>query len=126
MQAAWSKGLADVDLLDRYFCRASKRRSVPAWALPLEIWSMLLRTPKDNAEAEPRLGVGSDPTVTEGVFFKKWLHMGMMMIRYWGVTPAMWNISQCFAIPKAAVPGPKGKRIVHGLDPVGKGFLKVL
>ena len=34
----------------------------------------------------------------------------------------MWHRSEGAALKKSSMPGPKGKRVVHILDPVGKGF----
>eukprot|EP00959_Pyramimonas_sp_CCMP1952_P265427 5550087-Pyramimonas_sp.AAC.1 len=48
------------------------------------------------------------------------------MIRFWGTAPSIWNCSRGFVIPKSALPGPRGKRIVHGLDPISKGFFEGL
>eukprot|EP00959_Pyramimonas_sp_CCMP1952_P060491 1263778-Pyramimonas_sp.AAC.1 len=77
-------------------------------------------------QQDARPGLGTDRTTTDGVYCRKWLYNIFCMTRFWGIIPGLWNVSKCFALPKAAAPGPKGKRAVHGLDPVGKGFFEGL
>eukprot|EP00959_Pyramimonas_sp_CCMP1952_P157027 3283796-Pyramimonas_sp.AAC.1 len=83
---------------------------------------MCINGPRAQQAAMQGAGIGADTTVTEGKYTKLLLHRVFALTRFWEVTPKLWNISQGFAIPKAAVPGPKGKRVVHGLDPLSKGF----
>eukprot|EP00959_Pyramimonas_sp_CCMP1952_P201830 4220435-Pyramimonas_sp.AAC.1 len=119
LQQAWNQTLIDAELLQKYAKRAAKRRSVPPWSVPFEVWHLSPITPESPDASEQRAGLGSDRTITDAVSVRQWLHKAFMMIRFWGTAPSAWNCSKGFAIPKSAAPGPNGKRAVHGLDPIG-------
>eukprot|EP00959_Pyramimonas_sp_CCMP1952_P462505 9483361-Pyramimonas_sp.AAC.2 len=70
---------------------------------------MALHQPEGRADDGARLGVGADRGVMEGAMCRKVPKKGTTPVRHWGATPAPWNCSRCFAIPKTATPGPKGK-----------------
>eukprot|EP00959_Pyramimonas_sp_CCMP1952_P108980 2278925-Pyramimonas_sp.AAC.1 len=126
LQEAWFQATIDMEQLQHYTRRAGKRRSVPPWSLPLELWYLVLHTPAAPESNVSRVGLGADTAITDAVEARQWMHKLFTMIRFWGTVPSIWNCSRGFVIPKSALPGPRGKRIVHGLDPISKGFFEGL
>eukprot|EP00959_Pyramimonas_sp_CCMP1952_P042411 886885-Pyramimonas_sp.AAC.1 len=78
-----------MEQIERYFKRASKRRSVPGWSLPLELWLLSIRTTaeRESNQRDSRPGLGTDHTITDGVYCRKWLHNICCMTRFWGIVP---------------------------------------
>lgn len=118
---------AEKDLLgiSKYVRRAPKRRATPHHSCPLELLCILLHP---NRGIDSRgFGVGfaaqGGPAVHSA---RQWLLRGLAHIRRTGATPLIWHRSAGVALKKGTAEGPRGKRVVHVLDPLGKGFFASL
>eukprot|EP00959_Pyramimonas_sp_CCMP1952_P327200 6849744-Pyramimonas_sp.AAC.1 len=92
--SACSRAIIDLELIQKYFSRAPKRRGVPVWALPQELWHICIGTPTAHAASNARAGLGADRNMTDGRYSKLLLHRVFASIRYWGVVPKLWDFNQ--------------------------------
>lgn len=69
---AWRQANEDFEMLKSVLCRTRKRKAVPEWAVPVELWWMLLHPARRMRE--DRVGVGAeesrpaDPLAQEAIF----------------------------------------------------------
>ena len=104
----------------RYYIRkAKKRRAVPEWALPLEIWWLCLHP--DYRIDDTKLGLGADRAPPAAERTREAMNKLLGKIRETNTTPLSWHRSQGCPIDKPGEKtGCKGKRLIHLLDPLGK------
>ena len=86
------------------FClrKAKKRRAVPEWALPLEVWWLCLHP--GYRLKDKHLGVGADRTVPSTAHTRDAIRRLLRMFRAADTTPLMWHRSLGCPIDK---PGDK-------------------
>lgn len=116
--------LASEDLQGiRLFVRrkARKRRATPPWALPCEVWHMLLWP---NYRATQRHeGLGASPGSRASPVFWRRLQEFLAHMRVVKRAPTIWNISRSWDLDKKnGRGGPAGRRIVHGFCLFGKAW----
>ena len=113
------------------FQLASKRKAVPSGSLPLEGWWLCSypgRVSNHRLAPREKRGVGFVPaTPAEAPLFRCYIYTLCIGIRRRRRIPMDWNVSQACSITKLGQQSNpnrcKRERLVHLLDPVGKGFL---
>lgn len=121
------RALADVRGVARHVRNARCRKAVPSWALPNEVWRMVLAP--SNVQPPKYSGVGwQQPSINDGAF-------SMMVdfhsfVRRRKTTPACWHLSTGYSLPKPSAEAKKivfdRQRLVHSLDPYGKAFYRFM
>eukprot|EP00959_Pyramimonas_sp_CCMP1952_P403461 8454047-Pyramimonas_sp.AAC.1 len=109
----------DLKDLRKYMVSAPKRKTVPEGTAPLELWHMAL-FPKWRVQGKFGLGLDISPPDNRTFWFL--LSVGLQKVRRHQLTPLYWHKSQAAALHKSHKAGPLGKRVVHILPAVGKGF----
>eukprot|EP00969_Alexandrium_andersonii_P322174 14234896-Alexandrium_andersonii.AAC.1 len=69
-----------------------------------------------------RPGVGFQKAGVSVQRFYKALEDGLATVRRTGVAPLRWHRSNGFGLRKSAAKGLEGRRVIHVLDPIGKGY----
>ena len=101
----------DVQQITRFLQKAGLRKSVPDWAVPVEVWRGLLRGPH---------GRGALPEDYVAQTFRRRLFQLCLCIRLRRQTPSTWHRSQTTEIDKRnGKPGCQGIRLINQLDPFG-------
>ena len=109
---------ADLASIRRYMQHAPKRKASPT--IPLELLWMALFPHKAAKPPPPGLGATANAGSAR---FERCLHEALAHVRRTQLAPLAWHRSRGVAlVKKAGVPGPAGRRVVHLLDPIGKGF----
>jgi hypothetical protein len=109
--------------------KKSKCRKVgPIWALPNEVWRLLLCQSTDFKQ--PRAGIGCPEYFSKFESFRYVIMQVLLKVRVTNTTPLSWHRSRVFSLFKknpALVDVPfDSQRSIHSLDPFGKSFYRHL
>ena len=124
VEHAW-QAQEDLDYLRPAIKYAKTRRSHPTWAVPNELWRMMLY-PNEHKVAKVA-GIGFQPEGKRYMtkFYEKFKAF-LAQIRRCNRTPVSWNHSHGHALDKGngktAFGGAAGQRLLHLLDPLGKAW----
>ena len=116
----------DLKGLKAYARRAGKRKAVPAGSMPLEVLHMILHPYRGISEKLFGVGFKRNIPPESAWCASNWLQKGLIHVRQSGLTPLVWHRTKGVALNKSNDPGPRGKRVVHIMDPIGKGFFAQL
>lgn len=111
----------DVHAVRWYLRRqARKRRGGPAWSLPTEVWHMLF-WPEMRRKLPTGVGAVAEPLETSE--FRRRVLSILAHVRRAVTAPNYWCIAQSWDFSKRnGVRGARGRRLVHGFCPFGKGW----
>ena len=91
-------------------------------ALPLEVLHMVLHLYRGISEKLFGVGFKRDIPPDLAWCASNWLQKGLIHIRQSGLTPLAWHRTKGVAHQQFERHRAKGKRVVHTMDPIGKGF----
>ena len=117
----------DLDSLRRCLVRGKHRKSVPEWSLPLEVWQLLLcrRLRRWGLWRHAWLQHHKDPGWMCVPALERLLFHMLCAIRRTNRPVKLWSTSQTVQLNKRnGKAGCTAIRLIHLLDPVGKGFFK--
>ena len=118
-EARW-QAMEDIKRTRKYVIKAPKRRAVPKGSVPVELLVMCM-SPNWRMDFAGQ-GLGAPRGKITNPWFRRALLGGFTLIRLASRTPLAWHRSVGWALPKSSTPGPKGKRVVHMLEPLGKAW----
>lgn len=118
--------MEDYEGLRAHLRRATLRRAVPEWSVPVEVWRMLDFPTAVRTRRDLRFGVGHSWLV--GIpLFGRMLFQLLVTVRMVDAPPLPWNRSQATFLEKlGSKHGCAGQRPIALLDPVGKFYHKHL
>ena len=110
---------ADQQLLRFHLRKAKKRRMIPAWSAPLEIWWLCLHS--TFRFIDKYKGVGADPDPPKAPHTRDAIRNLLQHVRRSDATPLQWHRSQGVPIDKpGGKPGCSGKNLSIYLIPLEK------
>ena len=113
----------DLQRITKIARTCKRRRAVPVWSLPVEIWSLLLaRRRRDNSKY-PGIGLPEPEGVRE--MTTSWFKSVLAAIRQHQRFPTWWNMSQTYQVPKNnGKKSTMGTRLLHSLCSFSKLWIR--